>query len=240
MMIKSLLTVLVLTLTISNAVPTYTHAAETEGEYDFSWLDPEKKIYVVQNRKYNKAGKFEVSLAGGMGPGKSFRNVWFGMPRASFYFSETFGVSGFFGIVQHEADAVFDNLRTLTSVVPSVRDINNFFGGTVVWVPFYAKINVFNTILYIDWHVEAGAGMINSEIDLNTSRNGAAILEEESFVGFFWGTGQKYFFTRTWAVRLDVFAAYYNAPIAVNGSTAGQDSELEDQYFVTLGISAHL
>lgn len=213
--------------------------AEEEGEYDFSWLDPDKKIYVVQNRKYDKAKKFEITLSGGIGPGKSFRNVWTFIPRASYYFNESFGFSALGVIVSHDQDGVFEDLKSLTSVIPSVRDINNFVGASALWVPFYAKINVFNTILYIDWQVEAGAGLVNSEIDLNTSNNGTPILEEESFLGFYWGTGQKFFFSRTWAFRWDLLAIYYNAPIAKNGSTVGQDSELEDQYFVSFGISAH-
>ena len=42
------------------ALTTLAQAAD-DDEYNFSWLDPDKKIYVLQNRKYRKAGRVMFS-----------------------------------------------------------------------------------------------------------------------------------------------------------------------------------
>jgi len=36
-----------------------------DDEYNFNWLDPEKKIYVLQNRKFLKGGHVLLSVTGG-------------------------------------------------------------------------------------------------------------------------------------------------------------------------------
>ena len=37
----------------------------TEDAYDFSWLDPGKKIFVLQNRRYRKDNKFHLAAGAG-------------------------------------------------------------------------------------------------------------------------------------------------------------------------------
>src|SRR4051794_4020142 len=44
------------------------------SDYNFSWLDPDKKVYVLQNRKFLKAKHFIFSVTGGLAP-SPFRNV---------------------------------------------------------------------------------------------------------------------------------------------------------------------
>ena len=133
--------------------------AVSEDEYDFSWLDPDKKIYVVQNRKYTKKGRLEVAISGGVGVGEPFRTRRTLLPRAFFYVSESFGISGFMGFNSNSENGNFEGLKSVSSVVPAVRDIQSFVGGSAVWVPFYGKINMFNQIFYLDWHLEGGIGL---------------------------------------------------------------------------------
>ena len=37
-----------------------------DDEFNFSWLDPDKKVYVLQNRKYRKKNRFAIFLTGGL------------------------------------------------------------------------------------------------------------------------------------------------------------------------------
>src|SRR3954465_6960282 len=37
-------------------------APQADDEYSFNWLDPDKKIYVLQNRRYLKAERAELSV----------------------------------------------------------------------------------------------------------------------------------------------------------------------------------
>ncbi|MGZ3695057.1 MAG: outer membrane beta-barrel domain-containing protein [Bdellovibrionota bacterium] len=213
-----------------------------KDEYDFSWLDPEKKIYVVQNRKYTKAQKIEVALNGGIGIGQIYRTRRIVMPRLFYYFNEHFGVSFMAGFVKNAENKDLSNLKLLSSTVPIVRDVDSFYGGSVVWLPFYGKMNMFNQILYVDWHFEAGLGQVTSEIDMNTSRNGSPLVTTANYTSYHLGTGMKFFITRNIAARLDYLAVFYKAPSGINenGSIATATSGVQDSYdnhFLTLGVS---
>jgi outer membrane beta-barrel protein len=215
-------------------------AKASEDEYDFSWLDPDKKIYVVQNRKYTKKNRVELALSGGFGVGEPYRNRKTLLPRAFYYLNETWALSFLTGFNSNAENQDFIALKSVSSVFPAVRDVQNFYGGSVVWIPFYGKINMFNKIFYLDWHLEAGMGQVNTEIDLNTSRTGSPNIHESAHTSFHWGTGQKFFITRNFAARLDFLALYYKAPTGLDGSLTsekGSAPDTYDNYFVTLGLS---
>ena len=63
-----------------------THAGEN-SHYDFSWLDPDKEIFVLQNRTYQKDGNFYVNVGGGF--------------TASGAFVDSLNVQGRFGFFFH-------------------------------------------------------------------------------------------------------------------------------------------
>lgn len=209
---------------------------EGREEYDFSWLDPDKKIYVVQNRKYTKKQRLELSVGGGLGIGEPYRDRTVFMPRAIFYFNESWAISFLAGFNYNRENENFKELKSVSAVVPTVRDIRNFYGGSVMWLPFYAKMNMFNKIFYLDWHFEAGLGQANTEIDLNTSSAGNPMINESNHVEFHWGTGWKFFVTRNFGVRLDYLALYYKAPTG-RGGAIGEEEETFDNYYLTLGLS---
>lgn len=236
----------VLFLLVSIFLVSYSaHAAEPQpaeqDEYDFSWLDPDKKIYVVQNRKFTKKNRLEVALSGGVGVGEPYRTRRTVMPRGIFYVNENWAVSGFMGFNSNSENGNVQALKDSgSSRIPAVRDVQSFVGGSLMWLPFYGKINMFNQIFYIDWHLEAGVGQASTEIDLNTRFGNASQIQESSHMGFLWGTGWKFFITRNFGARLDFLALYYKAPTGVDGSltsTLGGAEENYDNYFVTLGLS---
>jgi outer membrane beta-barrel protein len=232
--------VLLLVISFSTAAHSAEPADTSQDEYDFSWLDPDKKIYVVQNRKYTKKNRLELAFSGGFGIGEAYRSRTTMIPRGFFYLNESWGVSAFAGFNSNSENQDFIALKSVSSVVPAVRDIQNFYGASVVWVPFYGKVNMFNQIFYLDWHLEAGAGQVNSEIDLNIRSSGSPQIDESAHTSFHWGTGQKFFITRNFAARLDFLALYYTAPTGIDGSltsTKGSATDTYDNYFVTVGLS---
>lgn len=211
-------------------------------EYDFSWLDPEKKIYVVQNRKYTKAGKIELALNGGIGIGQIYRTRRIVMPRLFYYFNENFGASFAAGFAKNAENQDLVGLKLISNTIPIIRDVQSFYGGSVLWLPFYGKMNMFNQILYVDWHFELGLGQVTSEIDMNTNKNGNPQVSEATYTSFHYGTGMKFFITRNIAARLDYLAVNYKAPSGIDASgaiataTSGVE-ETYDNHFLTLGVS---
>ena len=210
--------------------------AQESDEYDFSWLDPDKKIYVVQNRKYTKARRFEAVLGGGLGVGEPYRSRTAFIPRGIFYFSEHWGIEGIAGFMSNAENDDFLGLKSVSSTVPTVRDVQQFTGGSLVWLPFYGKLNTFNRLFYFDWYFSFGINQLKSEIDLNTSNTGAARILEDTYTGIHWGTGMKFFVNRNFGVRLDYLALYYKAPSMITGAVDGIE-DTYDNHFLTVGLS---
>jgi len=206
-------------------------------EYDFSWLDPDKKIYVVQNRKYQKGNRFELGTGYGVGMGESYRTQRQWNVRATYYFSEHWAISGIYFSNFNSENDDYAQIKAINSTVPVVRDTHNYFGGSIMWLPFYGKINMFNQIFYIDWHFELGFGNASTEIDLNRSAQGNPVIEASSHGALHWGSGWKFFINRHWGARLDFLSTYYKAPNGLNGSVTGSEDQTYDNYYLTLGVS---
>jgi outer membrane beta-barrel protein len=215
---------------------------DERDEYDFSWLDPDKKINVVQNRKYLKGHSVEVVLDGGIGLGQSYRTTRLLSPRMTYYFNESWGITAVGGWVTNREDDDMIALRQIAfngggnGVIPSVRELNHYYGGAIKWVPFYAKINTFNHIFYLDWDFNFGVAAVESQIDVNNRVTGSPAIVLANYTGYFWGTGQKFFIDRNWGVHIDFMSLYYAAPTAFNGILTTQN-QTETNYFLSLGLS---
>ena len=122
--------------------------AFAKEEYDFSWLDPDKKIYVLQNRRYRKAEHPTFSILGGMGLSGAYRTTYDFEGRAAYYFTEALGVEALFNWNINRSNSTFDALnQASTGTLPTIREIKNQVAGLFQWAPWYAKINVFNAKL---------------------------------------------------------------------------------------------
>ncbi|NUM88909.1 MAG: outer membrane beta-barrel domain-containing protein [Bdellovibrionales bacterium] len=220
----------------AEAQPAPAAQASSGDEYDFSWLDPEKKIYVVQNRKYVKKHRMDLAVGVGPGVGEPYRTRSVMNMRGSFFFSENLGIEGSAFFVKNRENNNFGDLKAVSSTFPTVRDIQYFYGGSLVWAPFYGKLNIFNKILYLDWLFSVGVGTLRSEIDLNTSSSGRPLVQETNHTGWMFGTGHKYWVSRNFAVRLDYNVIFYRADTSLRGVTSGV-VQTYDNHFVTAGLS---
>ncbi len=191
--------------------------ASEDDEYNFNWLDPEKKIYVLQNRKFLKSGKLELSLLGGLGFSNPYRSTWNIDPRAAYFMNESWGFEVFYTYTSNSANSSFSALQTAltsTTVSPAVREITGQFGALLKWAPWYAKINVFNKILYFDWYFTAGGGSISyNYLSFPTGINGAVLNSPQTAFGIFLGTGHEFHLTNRFFARIDVTGAYYRSPV---------------------------
>ena len=194
--------------------------SDGDDEYNFSWLDPEKKVYVLQNRKYRKAGHAGIFLGGAMNLSGPFKTHYMGVPRLGYWFTENMGVELFYALGSNQDTSTLASLRKVSaSALPFVREVRSYFGAVFSWVPWYAKLNFFNKILYLDWALNAGVGRVNTAFDQNNRATSAPNYLNESFTGLFLGTSQNYFVSRNWSVRLDLISYMYNAKGADNEST---------------------
>jgi outer membrane beta-barrel protein len=190
------------------------------SDYNFNWLDPEKKIYVLQNRRYTKAGHVFLNLLGGPGLANSYRTVWNVDPRIYYYFSEAFGLEAFYTKTFNSPNTTYSALiNSAPTTVPVIREFNNEVGIMGQWVPWYAKINMFNKIIYFDWFLQAGFGEVSTDIQTQTNTTLPPVYQDQSFFALYVGTGHIYHISDDWTVRLDVRGAYYNAPTYGNSGS---------------------
>jgi outer membrane beta-barrel protein len=195
-------------------------ADNSDSDYNFNWLDPEKQIYVLQNRRYTKADRTMISVMLGPGSGNAYRSVFNVEGRLTYYFSEAFGLEGFYTKTFNTPNGNYQSLTgTFNAVSPFVREFDNEEGVLAQWIPWYAKINVFNSIIYFDWYFNAGLGSISSQTSykISTAPNTPLSTNDESLLGIYWGTGHLYHLDQHWTVRLDVTSAIYHGANDPNG-----------------------
>jgi outer membrane beta-barrel protein len=211
--------------------------SKSEDEYSFNWLDPDKKIYVLQNRKYLKSNRLLLSVMGGVGFSNPYRSTYNVDPRMSYYFNETWGIEVFYTLTGNSPNTVLDALqRASPNTLPNIREIRAQYGGMLHYVPWYAKINVFNSILYFDWYFGAGAGTVQTYVDTRTQVSAPSNFLEQDMFSLFFCTGHQFHLSQSWVVRIDVTGAFYQAPI--NG-TAG-DTAWYSNYNFGVGIGLRI
>ena len=190
---------------------------DENDEYSFKWLDPDKKVYVLQNRKFIKKGRGLVTLMGGTGFSNSFRNTYQVDPRIAYYFTETLGIEVFYSKMFNSKNNTSKLLEKASpNALPVVRELRALTGVLLHWSPWYAKINMFNTILYFDWYITGGLGSVSSQLDTNQIVGQPSQFVDHNFMCFFVGTGHQYYLSRTVIARLDLLGAIYRAEIFGN------------------------
>lgn len=192
--------------------------AKDDDEVDFSWLDQDKRIYVLQNRKYRNDQRFGLYASGAMTLNDPFRNGYGGIVRASYSFTDQLGLETFFGFFGHVDSTTLSAVKSRSSTLPYVREVRSYFAGVGSWTPFYGKFNFFNKIIYFDWFFNAGIGYIQTANDINTVSGASPQWNKDNRFGIFFGTGQKYFLNKNLLIRWDILGMNYGATGADGGS----------------------
>jgi len=217
--------------------PASADAAVGTGDYSFQWLDPDKKIYVLQNRRYQKAGRLQISANAGIASTNAYRDSYSIEPRVAYYFREWLGIEGFYSFYLNQENSTFEALsRAAPNALPSVRELRSQMGALIKYVPWYAKINVFNQILYFDWSFSAGVGQLATALDTRTSSSAAATYLNENLIGYYLGTGHQYHLSDTFSVRFDYLATFYKAPLL---GTSGSSTWFSSSTF-SAGVGVRL
>lgn len=196
-----------------------TFASET-SVYDFSWLDQDKEIYVLQNRKFRKVkslyvgGTFGKNLAGAFIDSTEF-NI-----SGGFFFTEAWGIELTYTQTQSKKNATSKGVNEQGAVAFS-REINSTKSAMLLWAPFYAKINTFNKVFYFDWIFGLGLAQVSTTDNRNEFPGGQAadVLTKENLTGVGWMSGLRFYLSQSWSTRLDFRATHLNATTAVNGET---------------------
>jgi outer membrane beta-barrel protein len=216
----------------ANRSPAKENSETSNDEYNFSWLDPDKKVYVVQNRKYRKAQRVALFASLGLNLSNPYRTEYVFTPRLSYWFTEQFGLEVFYTGVRNSDNYTLTALKKASpTALPYVRENRSYYGALFTWTPWYSKLNFFNMILYYDWFFNAGVGQVNTAVDHNTRADKSPDFVLENLFAFYYGTGMNFFVTRNWTVRWDLIGMAYSA-VGADGVT----KSTRTGYDFTLGV----
>lgn len=216
--------------------------ANENSLYNFSWLDNDKEIYVLQNRKFRKDGNVYIGATAAYNLNQAFLNSYGGTARIGYFLSEDWGIEGVYG---KNSSSENDNTKGIRErgIKPFYRQIDSFMGAMLVWSPFYSKINTFNKIVYFDWIFGVGPASVSTKDNRNGIDPSVPIadrntLTSENSVGAVWDTGFRFYINENWSLRLDVTGITYKADKQKSDNTTGSKASIWfTSYDLGLGLN---
>jgi len=210
--------------------------------YNFSWLDPDKEVYVLQNRKFRKDGNLYVGGTGAKTLSGAFIDSYGATLRSGYFFSEDWGLEFVYGKNSGSENDTAKGVKE-QGTVPFYRKIDSYMGAMFMWSPFYSKINTFNKIFYFDWMFGLGAASIKTLDNRNKFDSTATNFDEltsENSIGLLWNTGFRFYINENWSLRLDVTGQNYKAAKtkqAEGDSTTSSIDKIFSNYDLGLGLN---
>lgn len=215
--------------------------ASEKDIYEFSWLDPDKEVFVLQNRKYRKAGHVHINIGGGITTSGAFVDSTAIQGRAGFFFTEDFGFEGIYSKNSGKENNTAKGVRAAngggTGTTPFRRIVESYSGAMILWSPFYSKINTFNSIVYMDWIFGLGYAQLkehNNKLRITQGQAFEGVETSESHSGIMWEAGLKFYINENFNIRTDLTAIHFNTD---NISTPGSSYKSNYDATVSLGYS---
>ncbi len=213
-------------------ISTFVFAAE-DSMYDFSWLDQDKEVYVLQNRKFRKKGNLYIGGTVGRLTNGAFIDSNEVNLIGGFFFSEDWGIELSYTQADGTENTTSENVGAQGGAVAFYRKIDTAMSGMLLWSPFYSKINTFNKIFYYDWMFGLGMASVNTIDNRNEFPGGSSadVLTEDSVSGPTWMTALRFYINPSWSTRIDFRAIHLNTDVAVDGE---DDTEKQWSHYYTI------
>lgn len=214
--------------------------ADEKDLYDFMWLDPDKKVYVLQNKVHKKSNTVYLNVGYGLGLSSNFQDTSMLHGNFGYYLNEEWAIEGIYTKYSNSDNEALENLKKLNGSVPFIRKTDSNYGLLVKWSPFYGKINTFNKIFYFDWSFGLGIGK------LNTSSNATSVsipaqansYSDEKYTSVIAKTGLSFHATKNFHIGLDLIMNNYKAPgPTINGNAPSSKIRNNMDAIVTVGVS---
>ena len=194
-----------------------TFAAERDV-YDFSWLDKDKEVYVLQNRKFRKKNNMYFGGTLGRSISGAFIDSNEGNLMAGYFFSEDWGLEFTYTKANGVTNKTHDAVNKDASAVAFFKKIDTAMTAMLMWSPFYSKINTFNKIFYYDWLFGFGVSNISTLDNRNEFGGGssnAKDLTSETESAIAWITGFRFYINQNWSSRIDLRGTHANTEMAI-------------------------
>jgi len=208
--------------------------------YDFLWLDPDKKVYVLQNKIYKKENTFYADIGYLSNFTSTFQKTDGFVFRGGYYFKEEWGVEVFYNHYNNSNNENWNNIRNINGADPFVRRFNSSVGAMAIWSPFYGKINTFNKIFYFDWSFGLGVAQVSSESNRETvtDTNLQSAYAKEKFTALAWKTNIKFHVNENIHIGAEWMQHHYSGKGPSRNGREPKDKFRNNQDFVlSVGFS---
>lgn len=208
---------------------------DLENKY---WAAKDTDFSVVQNRLYSKARRFSLS---GM-YGTLVNDPWnegaaYGGSLA-YYFNERWGIETSYSQLESRDNKGTQKLAQQGGL-PNYNKMKTFYGGSLVWVPLYAKMSLLNwTIIYFDMSFALGGGVQ----EYQQQRDDGAATKTTPAVTF--DVTQTFFLSKYIAFRLDLKnrwyreeTAWYRSSSAATAGTRTVSTDTNNTTLLMLGLT---
>ncbi len=203
-----------------------TFASEKSAYYDFTWLDQDKEIYVLQNRKYRKDERAYVVAGYGITTSGAFVDASTIQGRAGYFITEDYGIELVYAKNSGEENGTAKSVRqTAAGTIPFRRIVESYMGGMFMWSPFYAKVNMFNKVFYYDWIIGLGYGKLeekNNRLEFDNAQLVDTITESHS--GPMWDIAFQFYLSQNFNIRADLTVLHYSAKKAEEDTSSGSET----------------
>jgi outer membrane beta-barrel protein len=211
--------------------------ASEQSVYDFLWLDPDKKVYVLQNKIHKKEKTFFFNAGIGKTVNNDYQTAKNYVFKAGYFFHEEWGVELLYMNYDNKDNAAFTNLQQVNTAYPFIRKMKQSYGALATWAPFYGKINTFNKIVYFDWMFGAGVTRLEAENNRDTfiSRSPNNVYKSEAHNALALKTQLKFHLTKHSHINLELINQHYRAPSPINPNV--KELNTNTDVIVSVGFS---
>ncbi len=216
--------------------------ASVNSVYDFVWLDPDKKVYVLQSKIFEKEKSFYFDLGYLTSNTSKFQDTNGFQGRVGYYFHEEWALELGMNYYNNQDNEDVKNVQIINQQKPFIRRLNSSYGLTAIWSPFYGKINTFNRIFYFDWSFGAGVAQINAEDSLKSSLASSTDpttpekFDKQSLTGAVLKTDVKFYINESIHVGLELMNTYFKAPSPKNPKTDKLKTNTDAVLFVGFSV----
>lgn len=154
-------------------------------------LNARRKYRGVQKRLFQKAGRHELSVTGGMYAADLLSSSPMFQGAYTFHFTEDLGLEASFGYTRSRSELIEIVEETQSFTLVRLNEPVLLYQGHLVWSLAYGKVRWFaGSISRFDFNMALGGGVTDNQTALGLTFSG--------------GVGLKFFFGDWFSLRIDV------------------------------------
>jgi outer membrane beta-barrel protein len=204
---KGLLKIITLSLTLLVSKQVFAQSSgsdklDLKKLEDKYWAAKDTDFSVVQNRTYTKDKRFFLSYSYGPLVNDAYSYGRMTNVATGYYFSERWGMEFAYEMGSLKKNDSVLALEQFNGLRPNYNKFVDYKSLNFIWVPFYSKTSfVDRSIMYFDMQFALGLGQMTYEMQSDEAQIAPT---KKTSMGYNFDFTQQLFFSRHFAIRLDI------------------------------------